>query len=137
METREDYISFETAKLMKEKGFDVPTYSVWVDHSKLVGCPAGISMFPNVENWNAIDDGMSDIYFSAPTLQMAMKWLREVHKLHIVIDVHESYAYEPKIVFIWYVWNLNTHKKFTIINYSETFEQTCENAIMYCLTNLI
>ena len=38
----EDYVSFETAKLLKEKGFDGPCYKVWETHGDsqtLVGAP--------------------------------------------------------------------------------------------------
>jgi len=126
---KEDFVSLEIAKLLKEKGFDWGCYKVY-NTEGVVGISTTTEEVPiNYKN--------IEYYFLCPTQQMTMKWLREVHKLHILIDAHESYAYESKIVFIWYVWNLNTHKKFTIINYSETFEQTCENAIMYCLTNLI
>jgi len=127
----EDYVSFETAKLLKEKGFDVPTHSVWIDHSKLVGCPAGISMFPHAKNWNAIDDGMSDIYFSAPTLQMAMKWLREVY--NIAIDTEWEH--------LWYVYvkpmTVNPSENDYYQYYSAKYEEAIEAAIKYCLTNLI
>lgn len=53
----EDYVSFNTAKLLKEKGFDEECQQYYGDYK-----------------------------YSCPTLQMAMKWLREVHNLFIFIS---------------------------------------------------
>ena len=75
----EDYVSFETAKLLKEKGFKE-------------SCLQKYSMFGSFHiesfqsNWNTEDS--SD--YSAPTLQTAMKWLEEVHHILVVPD----YIYE-------------------------------------------
>ena len=69
----EDYVSFETAKLLKEKGFDEPCWNYYYD-SKLE------HYFRPVKNneWplNRV---------SAPTHQMVLKWLREVHGIFISI----------------------------------------------------
>ena len=67
-----------------------------------------------------------------PTLQMAMKWLREVHNLHIRSDRASKY------------WNY-TIRKLRPFNTKDlsynvdfnTYEQACEAAIKYCLENLI
>ena len=131
---REDYVSFETAKLLKEKGFDVPYYycsRVYSEHGTLQGVSS--VQFPNVK------------YISAPTLQMAMKWLREVHNLHIItipyapMDRHPSHhPGEADVVYIAQLFR-------GIIPIDEigrsiiklTHEEACEEAIKYCLENLI
>ena len=66
----EDYVSFETAKLLKEKGFDEFTTMVYNQNEDFM---------PN----GTIVDAYQTFY-SAPTLQTAMKWLRETYKLHII-----------------------------------------------------
>ena len=124
----EDFVSFETAKLLKEKGFDE-------------GCPTTYtsSGFFHTHNYRPL---FGDIF--APTLQMAMKWLREVHNLHITI-FYSSFLYDIHP----YYWNIvkmdsiprenaqietstNTH------DYSFAhYEKCCEAAIKYCLENLI
>ena len=64
----EDYVSFEIAKLLKEKGFD--EYCGYYDKTG--------------EYWDyKTFNHKGDEYISAPTLQMAMKWLRKVHNLSI------------------------------------------------------
>lgn len=57
----ESYVSFETAKLLKEAGFDVPCEH-WYDEEGLRDC-----------DYKA---------FQCPTQSLAARWLREVHKIH-------------------------------------------------------
>ena len=65
----EQYVSFDTAKMLKEAGFDVPC-DKWYGEE-------GFFMSGNHK------------YCKCPTLQLAARWLREVHR--IVVDV----AYIP------------------------------------------
>ena len=79
----EDYVSFETAKLLKEKGFDwleSPFYSEQDrDKWKQNACYSIQNPYYN-EN---IPFDKPTLYVTAPHVshQMAMKWLREVHKV--------------------------------------------------------
>ena len=130
----EDHVSFETAKLLKEKGFDVPITSVWIDHFKLVGCSASISIYPNEKNLNGTTGSLKDIYTSAPTLQMTMKWLREVHKLHIDVDPSEG-DWNPTVLELE-DWTCAV-KFGDNIPIQDSYEEACEAAIKYCLENLI
>lgn len=59
----EDYVSFETAKLLKEKGFDCSSYSHYrLDNGELYRF-----------NTNCSTNIKSNDYITAPTIQMAMK----------------------------------------------------------------
>ena len=121
---QEDYVSFETAKLLKEKGFDEKCralYTFWFDE---VEGPKE----DEAENWN-----IEPKYFSAPTLQMAMKWLREVHKLAINIEFQiDSPTWK------WRVYHIEpSEDKHTNFQHYNTYEQACEAGIRYCLENLI
>jgi len=132
----EDYVSFETAKLLKKKGFD-EYYPLWYNLDK----PTEGPFFYKEIGWhghNSYDYNGKRIV-SAPTLQMAMKWLREVHNLCI----------EPYRTACGYLYTIST------IPYGSckcnpkvggddedsgqwtTYEGACESAINYCLTNLI
>lgn len=67
----ESYVSFETARLLKEAGFDAPCY---VQYSE-----RGVqweASYP--ENFNADDWG-----YSCPTQALAARWLRETHNIHV------------------------------------------------------
>ncbi len=80
----EEFVTLETAKLLKEKGF------VWE-------CERTISCDKIIRRWNhpqyiscctEIDGEL--VEFLCPTLYVALKWLREIKKLHVEV----SYMYE-------------------------------------------
>ena len=108
----EDYVSFETAKLLKEKGFD------WECKTR--------KFYPEPEY-----DAESPNGVYAPTLQMAMKWLREVHDAIVNVFYDKD---EEK-------WCAEHYRMligdYTLIGYYRTYEEACEAAIKYCLENLI
>lgn len=129
MAITEDYISFETAKLLKEKGFDEPVERFF----NADGLPCrGESAY----NWNdCADVGEEAKDYSRPSLQMAMKWLRE--EKHIPIEILWHYDSNSDVE----EWCFVHHAELRIlpndIEYYETYEQACEQAIKYCLENLI
>lgn len=99
----ETLISFETAKLAKEKGFDIPTYTSYIGNKfhENEDKPNGYDGYDlaSEENWNKKDwvfsrDGGSCFgckldnikYFeacSAPTQSLLQKWLRKTHNVHV------------------------------------------------------
>ena len=78
----EDYVSFETAKLLKEKGFDEAT----IGYYPIIGKAKETFHKGAAYRWNYF----SDRGIAAPTLQMALKWIQEAHNIIIVAD----YEYE-------------------------------------------
>ena len=76
----EDYVSFEVAKLLKSKKFHVPTRSHYDGR--------GGFGFLNISevDWNNYKFFRERRCYSAPTLQITMKWLREVHDIHIELN---------------------------------------------------
>ena len=125
----EDYVSFETAKLLKEKGFnDVPVYTYYLSYGGFYMSSMAVT------NKKLYAQG----HIAAPTLQMTMKWLREKYNLEIYPYHNNSTIYNSK----WW---------FEIIEYPnsvaeyesgkneefDTYEEACEAAIKYCLENLI
>lgn len=111
----EDYVSFETAKLLKEKGFNELT----------------AKFYPYFEG----KDYKYDI--SCPTLQMAMKWLREAHNICVVsFPVVTDDDGEAGCL-----WNYVILRKLEVLHNSECLyefsETACEAAIKNCLENLI
>ena len=129
----EDYVSFETAKLLKEKGFDTECDYLYAD-GKLVRAHGYAC------NWNDGETLFADYKneCSAPTLQMAMKWLRVRH--HIDINVRTYYLnylkpndtryYSGKIL-------KGSEDVIHTIYSKDTYEEVCEAAIKYGLENLI
>lgn len=123
----EDYVSFEVAKLLKEKGFNEPCYTCYLNKE----CSHYDYLSTNFE--------LVDNAYSAPTIQMAMKWLREVHNLCV----------EPYRTACGYLYTISTIPYGSCkCNPKEggddedsgqwtTYEGACEAAIKYCLENLI
>lgn len=135
----EDYVSFKTAKLLKEKGFDEECW-YWYEEDGYFKDSNDDYGFQS--NSCHISD---DFICSAPTLQMAMKWLREDKKILISIFCHIDKGYWFCIQhFINSPYKFATsesiHRKEEIlgkIQYYDTYEQACDAAIKYCLENLI
>lgn len=121
----EDYVSFETAKLLKKKGFtgdEIHKYYDISDEKPILYSESYIHEFDK-------DFWMKDLIM-VPTHQMAMKWLREVHNILIVVDRAITHYY----------WELEDNKTGDDIKgngEANTFEEACEMAIRYCLENLI
>ena len=125
----EDFVSFEIAKLLKEKGFDEPCQFFYFSISKYKQEGVFIGNFHARKN-NEINEASC----SAPTLQMAMKWLREVHNLHIDVDPSEG-NWNPTVLELE---NWACAVKFgDNIPIQDSYEEACEAAIKYCLKNLI
>lgn len=131
----EDYVSYETAKLLKEKGFNEATnryYNAQYDQIRTVS---------DTFMWQWNDEEfmkkvLMDGSIAIPTLQMTMKWLREVHKLYINIwaDPKDVENNDFDIVFRTQVFNSTSN--YGTYEFS-TYEEACEAAIRYCLENLI
>lgn len=136
METTEDYVSFETAKLLKEKGFNEETEYVYSNNGNLLRlCHFGIRDLTNTDcnnyyTWEFPIENVVSI-ISAPTLQMACKWLRKNYNLFISIDIGVQA----------YVWTIYNTEPETIVVYIGvtigTPEQAYDEAIKYCVENLI
>lgn len=120
----EDYVSFEVAKLLREKGFDEPTTGTY--HKD------GTFEHLSLNKWNS----KFIMPISAPTLQMTMKWLREIYKLFIEIsvsiDLNGNYHYSYSI--------LDKECKYIRKGYTSfdwNYKEAVEAALKYSLENLI
>jgi hypothetical protein len=132
MAITEDYVSFEVAKLLKDKGFDEKCNSYFISNNE-------IALIANKRDFNK-----HGIYLSAPTLQRVMKWLRIEHNIHIephIVRTKCSYGYMPSYVDLK---ELKLHFPFDEFDFSNadkyaciTYDKACEATIKYCLENLI
>lgn len=115
----EEFVPFELAKKLQEKGFDWQTFD-WYDHlgnfnkgfipRTLRGCP------------------MHREYY-APTIGLAMKWLREEKKLHIGISPQWQYTVYDMRCSPWI-------GRSDMQNYDD-YTKAAIAGIEYCLDNLI
>ena len=115
----EDYVSFNIAKLLKEKGFNEECYLHYSSNGK-------------TQHWNYQSpvDGIS-----APSLQMAIKWLRETYNIHIVLSPNKKMNNQYcSIIFVDKEGEL--HPQPTDF-FHGSYEEAADNAIKYSLENLI
>ena len=133
---QEDYVSVEIAELLKEKGFnEIPVYTYYLSYGGFYLAPMAVT------NKDLYAQG----HIAAPTLQMAMKWLREKYNYHIIttpeygdVEYMPGQWQEEFLGWKYTIIPFNGNK--SIIHpsvYSVTSESACEAAIKYCLENLI
>ena len=118
----EDYVSFETAKLLVRKGFDFNA-----EYESYYTLEGVIVYFR---------DKTQDINIAPRiTLQMARKWLRRVHNINIdIVSVWNQKRFEYQ-VFI--VTPENAKHCYVDEKLYLGYEEAEEAGIKYCLDNLI
>ena len=144
----EDYVSFEVAKLLKEKGFDEICFTWYTGKGEF---EQGENNFDDYfQNHHSKLSLIDTEKCSAPTLQRACKWLREVHNIYIAVNLFypgKYIHYTP----LYYVGIFNTLTVDDLIKEGcplvtdsslspreyTTPEEAYEEAIKYCLENLI
>ena len=157
---KEDFVTYEIAKKLKEKGFDKfcengyflksgIEYSVPNDDRVLVSS-IGERIFNTECCWfeEEIEYGRDIIY--APTIYQVLKWLREEKNIFIAINI--GYCYEsdeipfptnPKMEpilkgYYYGIWELdNLNDKNARSEYFESHEIAALAGIEYVLDNLI
>ena len=124
---QEAYCSKEVSKLLREKGFNEFCYTYYDNTDDSIKRFNNGLYFNNTSYPWGVPYDINDAkkYIIAPTHQMVMRWLREVHDIKIMIRpyVDGTYSYEILNGF-WYV------------NF-DSYEDAVEAAIKYCLENLI
>ena len=121
---QEQYVSFEVAKLLKEKGFIAECSSYYLEN--------GILSHGNTYSFCREELRKNPNNVVAPTQSLAMRWLREVHKIDI-ITFHECLDKD----FYW-----SRIEKYPYIEHQQdsqyiSYELSVEAAIQYCLENLL
>lgn len=128
MNITEDYVSFEIAKLLKEKGFDEKVSTHYLVH------PNG---FPEFFDKKDEFTEPGDVWLKCPTHQMAMKWLREVHGLSVETFSIKGTSNVCPILWKGNVVKLLTQDRAFNGELVGSYEEAVESAIKYCLENLI
>lgn len=108
-----DYVSFETAQILKEKGID----GGWFDRYYNLNypyCPCVVGV-----------EGC----IPAPTLQKSMRWLREVH--NVIVNVYYD-EYGSSVSNPWVAeYFRNVEKDFVLIGFYPSYEDAAEAVINY------
>ena len=129
----EQYVTFETAKLLKEAGFDSPTRGIYRTNRTGDHSFAEYNMKQTVDDlsWNA-GDGFQYEYL-APTKSLAARWLREKHGIHIAVTPSNK---------AWY-WELRTTDGAFMAGSAQhnptfpTYEEALETGLREALEHII
>lgn len=119
----EDYVSYEIAKLLKEKGFDTPCRQAYFNGSLV-----------DYTLYGFCDGELLD----CPSQSLALKWLREVHNIFIEIKyVPNQFTDEPGYKAM--IWDMSEEIGRPLPDDIEyAFYETCvNNALKYTLQNFI
>jgi hypothetical protein len=139
----EQLITFETAKLAKEKEFNIPVISYYTPKGYCTESEGYKTERLEESNWN---NGMGsyptlskDVSCSAPTQSLLQKWLREVHNITIFM------TFKPNIKkwdFIPYSMDMNA-KEYIKYNWEytkihnerrfDTYEEALEEGLQEAL----
>ena len=122
---KEAYCSFEVSKMLKEKGFDEPCRAYWDDQPVL----SSRILFRTIESHKHYNREVS-----APTHQMAMAWLREIH--HIIFVFKPSYFSGDECIYWSYERWCGDNFDGEVLSF-KTYEDAVEAALKYVLENLI
>lgn len=137
---KEVYVSYEVAKLLKEKGFDWECRAYWHEDDRELIESQSPCHLRNITN---------PCWFgnTAPTQQMACRWLREEHKIFIEVgvgtDIDGVFGYMPSIYFLDILacnegrFSPNVDADYICDFTPQTYEYAVEAALKYVLTNLI
>ena len=126
---KEKLISFETAKLAKEKGFDIETKGFY-NNGIFVNTGSEIGQYHSFHNGRPkIND---DKICSAPTQSLLQKWLREVHNVSIKIDDYYTYS---RVRFDYNICELGSQED-NPVGVFETYEEALEIGLQEALKQI-
>ena len=128
----EDFISFEIAKKLKEKGFREECFARYYCSDKAYF--ERNSYHPDTESnfycYNN-DEDLGRFYIDAPTISQVLKWLRKEKKMHIIIAASFDEDYW------WEVRDFNREISEYTDNEFDSYEKAAIAGIEYVLDNLI
>ena len=98
----ESYVSLESARLLKEAGFDVECDWFYINDGSV---DTGIV----VRSTSPRDHNMGAGFLSRPTLALAARWLREVHGIHVSSNIFMDSANDSdgNTVDEWTYWTFD------------------------------
>ena len=121
----EAYVGFEVAKLLKEKGFNEPCQYFYKFGSNELYKG---TVFTNTQ--------IGDIFYNAPTHQMAMAYLREKYDLHIIAFPYKANNEKKWCCYVYKTFNLLGCERY-MNETLDSYEEAVEAALKYSLENLI
>ena len=136
-----DFVTFEIAKKLKEKGFREPCFG-WYRPREV--CVYDYQTFIDLNQSDCRGDLYDDLLIShnddkhidAPTISQVLKWLREKYSIHIST---KPYSCEDGLVWLYEIRKFNKNIVFIMANKTgfTKEEQASLAGIEYVIDNLI
>ncbi len=124
----EDYVSFEVAKLLKEKGFNELCFRLIREDEEIVEAPS--------RAWNGMTKKQKVEFYLCPTHQRAVKWLREKYYIH-ADPIKQGNYNDCSEYYTWIVARMGIiHRNSTVAD-KLSYKEAVEAALKYCIENLI
>jgi len=133
---KEELISFETAKLAKEKGFLLHTIDTFYQYDGSIS----LCHYQSTRALEVQDKERVECY--APTQSLLQKWLREKHKIHIEPQyswlLDDDKKIKGDVVWWYYIYSNYPHggrrKTFSSeIGEPSTYEEALEEGLLEAL----
>lgn len=110
----EQLVSFQTAVLAKEGGFNIEQGNYYNSHGQL-------------------NESLEDFFiprFEAPSQSLLQRWLREVHRIHIEIRWWSDDTYSAQLISDNYDWgDLEEYEAWECPSYEDALEIVLQKAL--------
>lgn len=141
----DEIVTYEVAKLAKEKGFDCKVYNYYQAKKHYCETFRGIELhsvcwkLETDDCYSRYNKGSEDIV-SAPTQSLLQRWLREAKGVQITINYQKG-CHEEKPSYDHSIYRFTadfSDEEFDIFKEGyETYELALEDALKYALENLV
>lgn len=131
----EDFVPFELAVKLKEKGFREKCLYRYKNYSKTLHINEVETLITRDVDYSEFFKCYNSYVYSdidAPTISQVLKWLREEKKIHIVIDFDGGMSWYYQIA----LYGLTAYEKESEHKYN-SYEQAALAGIEFVLDNLI
>lgn len=135
---KEQLIEFDTAKLAKEKGFDISVINYYDKKGRLTYSEDYQTERLAESNWNNSQGSYptlaEEVSCSAPTQSLLQEWLREEHNIHVVAipSIIMKSDWEDEIEYYYNVYSYNgilSSKGMETFSYEEAIEKGLQEAL--------
>ena len=135
---KEEFVSYEIAKKLREKGFKRKCVAhYYPSSSELVFNQTafrGAIVEDCLYSYNSLPiDCIGSDLIDVPTISQVLNWLREEKKLHVYIE----YVFSESSIWICEVQLIGSYERFYPHKDYETYEEAAIAGIEYVLDNLI
>ena len=140
----DEIVSFETAMLLKEKGFNEPCCHFYEDNELYKLCYYQGDGTGFSRNEAPINDRLSceEMQCTAPTQSLAQKWLRETRNITFNANPHSN---DGKIIYVVTIKVISSNKYIDFNVMMDTsnkaimfdnYEEAIESGLKYCLKSI-